>query len=293
MAIEKVKDFYGAKFLIPYSRTTGLPFGVFRVLQEINFERKVDFKDLTGGDAQGAWDTELGQPENSLSVKLKEYPNFVFSLFEGNTPTENAAEAAGYIGTPTNKVGTSVIKATTGIASIAVKSAKIANLPAGRLLLKATAANKIRIYLLGLPKGDAAFQNIGGEIASAEITIPSSSGTVDVDDLGLTITAGSGTVAFTADDTAYVDVRPVNSGSMSVDVGGVTATMSEFGAMVVFPQKSDGAIFYIDIFRVKAFGVPWSAKMREWSEWTLNGKVLVDTANSDKLYRLCQTYPNA
>lgn len=288
--IQKVRGFYGAKYAIPYNIATGVPCGVFRVLQEVNFERKVEFNDLNGGDSMGAWDSEMGQPENSISMTLKEYPNFAFSLLEDATVTENAAEASGYVGTASNKTGTSIVAATGITAAPVVKSAKKANLPAGRVVLKATAATKLKVYVVGLPKGDGTFILDDASVV-AEITV-STGATVDIDNIGITLTGGASATAFTIGDTAIFDVRPVNNGSSIVTVGSTNSSADEFGLMLVFPQKSDGQLYYIDIFRVKAFGMPFKSVTRDWSDFQLSGKVIYDSTN-DGLYKAVMLSANA
>ncbi len=280
MAIEKVRDFFGVKFAIPYDTLTFKPFGIWRVIQEFNMERSVEFNDLLGGDIQGAWDSEAGQPENNLTGTLREYPFFSFEVMEDSITTETAGEALGSIGTIANKSGTSVFDATTGIASVAAKGGEEANIKGIRYVFVATGPATVDIYV----HGSADFLDIDGVVAQGVI-VPSTGGTVDVDVLGITITGGSGTVAFVTDDSAFLDTRPIHSGFGVTPVGSQFAKANEFGMITVFPPKSDGAQFWIDIHKIKALGMPWQAVTREWSEWTFTGKPIIDTS-VDALYTL-------
>jgi hypothetical protein len=288
--MEKVKGMYGAKYAIPYNRTTGMPYGVFRVIQEIAFERSVEFNDLTGGDAQGAWDSEPGQPENTLTGTFKEYPNFGYTFLESATVTENTAETSGNFGTLENVTGTSVFSGTTGIAGVAALSGSEANIPFGRLVFKASGSDTVDIYLIGLPQGAGVFSDVEGKVAS-DVTV-TSGGTVDVTALGIQITGGSGTIGFTLSDTAKIDVRGVNNGNSVIQIDG-SGEPKEFGMMIMMPKKSDGALYYYDIFRIKAQGLPFTATSKEWSEWELSASVLVDTENNDRLYKRYAMYPES
>lgn len=281
MAIEKVRDFFGVKYLIPYNTLSFKPFGVFRVIQEFAFERAIDLVDLNGGHVSGAWDTEPGQPDNSITATLREYPFFAFEVLEGATTTETAAEATGFVGTIANKLGTSVFDATTGIASVAAKAGEEANIKGIRYVFVATGAATVDIYLHG---DGTPFTNISGVVAE-NITVPSTGGTVDVDELGITITGGSGTVGFTTDDTAAVDTRPIHNGFGTTIVGDSDVTIQQFGLIAVFPKKADGMQFWADFPKVVAQGMPFSGTTREWSEFTLNAKPLVDS-KTDRVYTL-------
>ena len=287
MPIEKVRDFYGVKYAVPYDRATFQPYGIFRVIQEFNFARSIEFNDLTGGDIQGAWDSEPGQPENSMDGTLREYPFFAFQLMEDATTAETAAEATGNVATITNKEGTSVFDATTGIASVAAKAGFEDNIKGVRYVFVATGAATVDIYV----HGSATFENIAGAVAVG-VTIPGASGTVDVDDLGITITGGSGAIALTTGDTAFCLTRPIHNGFGITVVGSDTASANEFGMMMVLPPKSDGAQFWIDVHRIKAQGMPWQAVTRDWSEWAFTGKPVIDT-DVNALYTLYTKKPDA
>jgi hypothetical protein len=286
MPIEKVRDFYSIKFLIPYNMTTFKPFGVFRVIQELNFERTIDLNDLTGGHIAGAWDTEPGQPENSLTGTIREYPYFAFEILEGADTIETAVEATGNIGSVTNKNGTSVVDATTGIASVIAKSGEEDNIKGIRYVFVATGASTVDIYV----HGDATFANIQGAVVE-NVTVPGTGGTVDVDSLGITITGGSGAISFTTDDTAYADTRPIHSGFGQTQVGQSIDVIQRFGLICVFPKKSDGAQFFIDLPEVVAAGMPWAGVSREWSEFALNAKPIVNS-DTDSVYTLYTKLPD-
>ena len=110
MAIEKVRDFFGIKYVIPYNLTTHQPVVVLRVVGEVSYENSVDRVDLVGGHSEAPWDVEYGQPVPAMTGTLREYPAEVFKIMETYTITENAAESDGGWTSPTNHQGTKYVQ---------------------------------------------------------------------------------------------------------------------------------------------------------------------------------------
>ena len=273
MAIEKVRDFFGIKYVIPYNLTTFKPLAVLRAVGEISYTNNVDSIDLLGGHNDAPLDTEYGQPVPELTGTLREYPAELFQIMETSTVTENSAEASGYVSSPTNHQGTSVFDASNGISAVSLNSSTTANLKLGQLVFVATAAQTVDVHLNGL--GDS-FLDINGQyVASVDC---SSAGTVDIDDLGIRIVV-TGTAAFTTGDTMSVETRPVNTGSTEILVGSGT-TPSNFGVRCIFPRKTDGVLHFIDIFNVSARGMSWSGVSREFSEFEINWKPQVRSSDN-------------
>lgn len=283
MSIENVRDFYGVKYLIPYNRTTKVPYMVLRAIGEISFENKIDENRLEGGHADAPYDVEYSQPQPSLSGTLREYPHELFSLVETATLTENAAEANGTVTTLTNQQGSSVQNGTNGVASVAVKTAQKANLIFGEIILRATAAQTLEVLANGLTDG---FLNHDGQVVATIDCSAGGPGTVDIDAIGVTITL-AGTPAFTTGDTAIFESRPENDGSKDILVGTGVAPV-EFGLRCVFPRKADGVMHWIDIFRVSGRGLPWRGVSREWSEFEINWIPLLNSDNS--IYRMVRCF---
>lgn len=260
MTIEKVRDFFGIKYVIPYDLDTKLPFCVLRAVGEISYENEVEAVELGGGHTEAPYDVEYGQPSPTLKGTLREYPAELFQLMETATVTENSAETSGSVDSPTNAQGTSIIAGANGVSGIAVSSANKANLMFGRYVLKATGPTTLSLYLAGLTDS---FLDIEGNIVASIST--TGAGTVTVTAAGIELTV-VGTPNYTTGDTAYFDVRPVNTGSTEVLVGAGTAP-TNFGVICVFPRKTDGVLHYIDVFNVSGRGMPWKGVSREFSEF--------------------------
>jgi hypothetical protein len=262
MSIEKVRDFFGIKYLIPYDLTTKKPLAVLRAIGEISFENKVDGVKLVGGHAEAPYDVEYGQPEPTLTGTVREYPAELFDLMEVSTVTELPAEAGGSLNASvTNGQGTSIVKAVNGLQSVMITTA--ANLIFGQYVLVATGAQTLDLHINGL---EDSFLDIDGQSVTGIST--TTAGTVAIASKGISLSV-AGTPAYTIGDTAYLDVRPINTGVTKVTVGSGTVP-ANFGLRCIFPRKSDGVLHYIDVFNVAARGMSWKGVSREFSEFTIN-----------------------
>ena len=272
MSIEKVRDFFGIKYLILYNLTTKLPLVVLRAIGEISFDNAQEAVMLGGGHTEAPYDVEYGQPDPTMTGTVREYPAELFQILETSTVTENAAESGGALDTsPTNAEGTSIIGSINGIATIAITTA--ADLIFGRYTLIATGAQTLDLYIAGL---EDSLEDISGKVNSSAIST-TTAGTVAIAGKGISLTV-VGTPAYEVGDTAYVDIRPINTGSTKVVVGAGTVP-SNFGVRCVFPRKSDGVLHYIDVFNVSGRGMPWKGVSREFSEFEINLKPLARSSD--------------
>src|SRR5687768_6561752 len=247
MGLSNPRTIYGVHSLTLYDRSTWEPFGIIKVLGSLTMALSGEFNDLFGGSSKFAWDSESGVIDTSLTGTIKEIPDFAFEKFLGASVTQNAAEATGNVGSLTNKNGTSVMDATTGIASVAAKTGSESSLKTGLYVVKAVSATTVQVFCMSdydFDQGtDETFEDDDLSLSSAALTVPGTSGTVDLDDFGLTFTGGSGVVAFETGDTAYFYVRKVNGGSSLVTFGQSTATFPEFGCLFASQKKGSGETF--------------------------------------------------
>ncbi len=264
MAIEKVRDFFGIRYLIPYDLDTLKPIVVLRAVGEVSFENEIESIDLLGGHTDAPHDVEYGQPSPVMTGVVREYPAELFGIMETATVTENAAEASGNIGSPTNYQGTSIITSP-GVTLITAHPSYLSNLKFGRYILRATAAQTLDLYIAGLVDE---FEDIEALVVTGIST--TTTGSVAINAAGIVLTI-AGSPAYTVGDTAAFEVRPVNTGSTEVLVGTGTPP-SNFGVRCVFPRKTDGVLHYIDVFNVSGRGLPWKGVSREWSEFNINWK---------------------
>lgn len=260
------KYLFGVKYLIPYDLTTLKPKGIFEVLGAVEVGREIEAMLLTGGHADGPYAVEAGEPNNSITATIKEYPNFAFEIFENATITEIASETLGYVGTLVNTVGTTLLNATTGIASATIKAGEGAKIPSGFLVLEAISATEVKVYLAGdVASGRVPIVSELPVLASS-VTITGTGGTVDLTNYGITLTGGSGTVAFTIGDMAYVDVRPANTETTKIAVG-ANGNVNYVGVLLVYPRNAEKEQTIVRFPKVAVVGMSFNANTREFSEF--------------------------
>lgn len=270
MGLSTTRGLYGIHSVTFYNQTSRVPYGMLRVLQGSQFSLAGDTIALQGGSNRFPWQIEDGFITAEMALTFNEYPDFLYTVLLGKTPTANAAEATGNVGTLANVNGTSVLDATTGIASVTLKAASSSELKMGKYVISAIDATTVNVYCMSnvdFARGTAeTFEDDTLKINAAPITIVDTGATVDIDNFGLTLTSGSGTVAMTAGDTAAFEIRPENSGSSIVTVGGTTDTFPTFGAVIYAQQESSGRMFEIDVYAMKAIGLPHNFDAKAFSE---------------------------
>lgn len=282
MALSNPRSFFGVHSVTPYNRTTGEFFGTLRVLGDSSLSLAGELISLNGGSSKYPFAVEDGLITAELNLTFREYPDFVYELFLGKAPTSNAAEATGSVNGLANKNGSSVVDATTGIASIAPKSGDEGDLRFASYVVKAVSATTVDVFAstnidFGKAPGED-FEDDLLKITASPLTVPGTGGTVDVDNFGLTITGGSGSIAFTTDDTATFTARPANTESTDVVIGGTGDVFPEFGAIVMAKKRGNFEMVEFDLFRVKAVGLPIGLTENAFSEASITAQAFQDTA---------------
>ena len=222
MSLSNPRTIYGVHSVTPYSRTDGTYYGTAKVLGEASVSLKGELTKLYGGASKFPWAVEDGVINSEISLKLKEYPDFLFQLFLGKAPTAVSADTAGAVTTLTNVYGSTAKSATIGVASVAVKAAAKTDLKLTKYLVKVVSATTVDVYAgsdVDFGRGTAkVFENDALKITATPLTIVSATAT-EIPGYGVELTGGSGTIAMTAGDTASFEVKPPSTSSMSVKVG--------------------------------------------------------------------------
>ena len=275
------RNLFGIHSILFYRRADRSAYGPpLKVLASGGVDLPADFEDLTGGSEKFIIASEPKTITPEMKITTKDYRNFLYEIFMGATVIENAAEALGNVDTITNVKGTSTVDATTGIASIAVKGGSEADLKFARyvvVVISATTVNVLASTDIDFRKGtNVAYQNDELEVLAADLTIPDAGGTVDIPGFGLTLTGGSGTVAMTIGDTAEFEVRSINEGSTTIEIGDAGTTFPEFGAIVYAQKRGSGEMFEIECFRCIGAGLPHNFEEKVFAAAELTVKVLKD-----------------
>lgn len=281
MSRTAARHVFGIHSFSPYSRVDGMPYGLVNVLDSGSLSLTGELIELFGGSNKYSWAAEDGQVTAEMSLKFGEMPNFFFELFLGKAPTATTAETSGNVTTLTNKNGTSVVNATTGIASVAVLTASKANLKFGKYVVKALSSTTFKVYVstdIDLNRGtDVAVDDDSNSVTSAAQTVTSGADT-DIASLGLKFVGGSGSIALTTGDTATFEVRPVNARAMTVQIGAAADVRPEFGAILMAQKRGSDALFEVDAYKCKADGMPIGFESFAWAKPEVKAKLSYDSA---------------
>lgn len=281
MALSDPRIIFGVHSVTPYNRTTGAFYGILRVLGGSSLSLNGELIKLNGGSNKYPWAIEDGLITAEMSLKVKEYPDFLFELFLGKAPTAvSTPDTDGTVSTVTNKLGTSIV-ASTGLASVsAIPTSGPANLKFAKYVVKYLSATTLNIYAstnIDFARGtdedyddDLLLVGVTGAITTG--------GNTDVASLGLRFVGGAGTIAFVAGDTATFEVQPPFTKSMSVAIGANSDVFPEFGAILMAKQRGNGEMFEIDAHRCKGVGLPLGFEENAFSQAEIKVEAFYDSA---------------
>jgi hypothetical protein len=284
MSLSDPRLIFGIHSATPYNRTTGLPYGIVKVLAGSSLSLTGELIKAQGGSQKFPFAIEEGFTTAEVSMKIKQYEDFLFELFLGKAPTlVSTPDTDGTVSTLTNKYGSTVMDASTGIASVAViPTTGAANLKKGKYVVKARSATAIDVYCLSdvdFNRGtDETFEDDALIVASNQ-TITSGSDT-DIASLGLRFAGGSGTIGMTTGHTATFEVNPPFTKQMEVTIGGASDTFPEFGLLLVAKQRGNGEMFQVDLFRCKASGMPIGFEQNAFGEAEVKAEAFYDSAKN-------------
>lgn len=283
MSLSNPRIIFGVHSITPYARSTGLPYGIAKVIGSASIALTSELEQLFAGSNKFAWAAEAKTFNSEMTVKVKEYPKFLFELFLGATVTDNAADAAGTVEGLANVNGDSIVDATNGLSDITVSNAD--NLKYGKYILKATGTGTAKVYYMSdidIQRGvDVSYVDDTLEVADIDI----SSATDDLGaTLGLSFTK-AGTPAFVTDDTAEFYVRPPSTDSLEITVGSSSTSLPAFGAVVLAQKRSTGEIFQIEAFNLVANGLPIALEEQAYSQPEVRLACLYDSSK-DAVFKL-------
>lgn len=278
MALSQPRSVFGVHSVAPYSRTTGLYYGIMEVLESSSVSLNAEQVDLYGGSNKYPWASEDGNISAEMSLKVSQLEDFMFELFLGKAPTATTAETAGNITTLTNKYGTSIVAATGLLGTITASTA--ADLKFGKYVIKATGAAAFDLFMstdIDHARGtDASYSSDLLKVAAVS-GVATGAGSV-ISGHGITVTGGASATAFTTGDTATFEVRPINSKSSVVNIGAAADVFPEFGCIIMAQRRSGDEFFELDAYRCKASGMPINFETKAWNKPEVKAKLLYDSA---------------
>ncbi|AHZ84646.1 hypothetical protein Bb109J_c1956 [Bdellovibrio bacteriovorus] len=275
------RHLFGVHAFAPYSRKDGKFYGKASCIGNSSFVMTGEQVELYGGAQKAPYAIEDANIKTEITLLFKEYSNWMYMLFLGATPTAIAESANGQVTALTNKFGTLV--AATGLASIEAKVGSESSLKFGKYVVEAASATTVNLYAssdIDFKRGTAkTFVDDSLKINAAPLTITTGAKT-DVPGFGLELTGGAGAIGMTPGDTAVFEVLPPLEEAMEVTIGGASDTFPEFGAIMLAQQRSNGEMFEIDAFRVKAAGLPHSLQEKKFAEAELKATAFYDATKN-------------
>lgn len=276
--------FFGVHSFTAYCRDSGLPYGTSLVLGQSGFSLTGELASLNGGSNKYAFAVEETNISAELSVTIKQYEDWMMQLFLGKKPTAAAGSATGAISALVDKKG-SLVNAVTGIVSVGIKTGSESDLKFAKYVVKVhdAALDQVHVYAksnVDFARGtDKNYEDNLLRITSTPITI-TNAGVLEVPGFGVELTGGSAVdlATLSADgNTAEFEVLPPDTGSISAIFGGSSDVFPEFGAIVVGQQRGNGEMVELDIFRLKAVGMPMGFQEKTFSEAEITAQAFYDS----------------
>lgn len=283
---------FGVHSLSPYSRADFTPYGILKVIGSASMTMQASVEQLYGGAQKFSWAAESKTISADISAKVKAYPGFLFTQFLGGTVVDNAGEATASVTELVAGKGTSAI-ATTGMASVGVKSGSEAQVKFAKYLIKVVSATTVDVYAysdIDFNRPTAAvYQNDLLKITATALTITASTA-VDIPGTGIQITGGSGTIAMITGDTATFSSRPENASSSDIVIGQASTSLPAFGAVILAQKRATSEMFEVTAFNCVASGFPIAMDEMAFSTTELKVTCVYDSVQ-DAVYKIRAVVP--
>jgi len=297
MSLSNPRILFGVHSFTAYERASGLPYGTALVVGNSSFALSGELASLNGGSNKYPWAVEETNINAELTVAVKQYEDWMMQLFLGKKPTAGTPSATGSVSVLTAKKG-SVINAVTGIASVQKKAGSEADLKFGKFVVKVSDKSLDQVHVYALSNVDFArgsdknFEDDLLRITNTPLTI-TDGGLIEIPGFGIELVGGSAVDLDTLSsngDTAIFEVLPPDIKSISAIFGGSSDVFPEFGAIVVGQQRGNGEMVELDIFRLKAVGLPMGFQEKAFSEAEIKAQAFYD-ADKNGVFALRHVTP--
>lgn len=243
---------FGASDVAFYDRN-GVCKAHLRVIADVDGGFSASTTEVEGGTKNFPWAVTITGSKGTIKLKCREHNPDILAISLGGTLTTHTP-GDGAITNTANHYGTTVISSA-GLASITVKSASKANLKPGLYFGVMTTSSTMDIYASTdqfITDGTDVVFGDDAKVTSSSITIPSTpSATVDCDELGITLTRGTGSMSMTQGHACRFFVIPVYTYATEVLFGQATPVYNDY-TVIISGERSmhDGvqdlvmAVFY-------------------------------------------------
>ena len=230
------------------------------------------------------WDSAVSSFKPSVAIAARQISSSIIDMLVDGTTTTVTADSTGDVTDEANQYGTSIINATTGIATITLKSGDEGDAKEGWYMIKCpTNGATVNVYAMSsanFSRGTAAsFSDDAGLITASPITITTGGATTDLADYGIRFTGGSGAIAMVAGDSAIFFVQKPHGGAYSTIIGAQPMEFSEYGCNIV-SEANGGVMYDLLLYRVKAAGMGFPFKEKNYSDYNVNMSVMYDSVKN-------------
>jgi hypothetical protein len=277
------RQLFGVHSICSVSRSTRIPTGIARIMGDVSLAFEASSVRNMGGSSWYPWGTEITEINPTLGFQVKEYPNWIMENYAAAKVTTTAASATdGTVSALTNKEGTSVSNATTGIATATLKSGQAANLKTGTYRVIAASATTVDVYAVSnfqFTRGtDLYAEDNTMKITESALTIVDAGASpAEIPGTGVELTGGSGTVNFVAGDVAEFTVTPPHNGISKVEIGVNGYIFPEHELYIFGKQRADGKAMYVHCPKaVCTSGMTWNFSQGDFSSTDITVDLLND-----------------
>lgn len=293
MSLSAPRILFGVHSISPYSRSDKSPYGILKVIGSASISIASSVEELFGGSQRFSWAAESKTFKAGIDCKVKAYPGFLFTLFMGGTVVDNSAEVSASVTTLTNFKGTSVKSATTGIASVAVKSGSEASVKFASYVVVAVSSTTVDVYAYSdadFPRAVAGSYLTDALKIASGLTVTTSAVHTTIGNFGIDIIGGSGTIGMTTGDSATFSSRPINTGSSDIVIGASSTALPAFGAKILAQKRATAEMCEIDAYNCIAEGFPIPMDEMKFSETSIKITCLYDSA-ADAVFNVRTVIP--
>lgn len=273
---------FGCKGIIAYDRETYKPIGFAEVVASGGLELTGEMVSLQGGSNRYTYDNAHGYIEPKMTVTVKEFPSWMYTLMLGVTPTlEDLAgdKKNGGVINIQNRKGTSLYSdggnVFTGVTVTSSPDLKI-----GRYTVELVEAGKIAVYAqsdVDAGEGSTVLTLFSDRLKIHDDTLTLSDSTnIPLPQIGVSLTVGSDVSGAVVGDTFTFEVLPKAKYIRRVTLGKNSDRFPVFGMYFITENTKGSSLMMLDCFKCKANGLSQVSSEKSWSETELSIMPVID-----------------
>ena len=261
-----MKTIYGIHSMVLLDYLTHAPVSYLKAIGGANLELSGESVQLEGGSALYPLDSEIVKISSKTSFTAREYPLSAMEQMLGGSKTIYPASPLGQVVDKMNLTGAS------GDNLVISLNDASEDLKGGEYAFIFTDVDKGKLYAMS-DIGGGSFEDPENLDITGEIILSDTE--FDVTGYGIAL-ASQGIPNFVSGDSCKFRIIEPDKTGEKLKVGALSSTFKEFGALVYAQKRGTNQIVYIELFRVKVYGMPISFEEKKFSEWQVDMELLYD-----------------